>query len=539
MPILSLLLRLGLGLMVAYVLGVKVHAADDGLGDGPKIDISPPPIIASLASADTAPVTPAEDVPTVPERLPLPEKKAATAQIPATAAASGLVPTQEQIPPDAAAIIEKERAAAKQAAGAVVEKTPPPSPTDPNPTLMAREADLVKQGEKQVLEREAQIIDPLREILLREASLIAGVKEKANTQEQGPKIDRVTFADRLVLNHDFRMAKNLLQSIITSSGVSEEERAKSELLLAKIDLYENHSSDAVVKLSSWLAQYPRRPESPFIYYLLGQAYRDLGVYELARDNFYRVMSGTLMNATASTSESYDKEKRLVRAAVWQLAETEYMHRHWDRALTYFDRFYNQNPSGDQLVEASLYRKADCQFQMRHESEAITGYEKAIAVAPFHPFAPEAWLRLYFLYGDAKQPKKQAEAMQALTWLVKNLQPDRQAYWQQRAVAMIMELPLENRSQLVALRDGLRTRADDPSWKPLYGYLNELSSRLTLDRPDHSTLPTSGAPQSADEWAQWKNDYTRKRDKLQEEAKSLLQRQPVNAPVQPRAVPTQG
>lgn len=405
---------------------------------------------------------------------------------------------------------------------------------------IVRESTVLKQAEKLVLKREAEIIDPIRELLLREATILASATEKPEKKTVAAvKYDRVSAAEKLVANHDFRMAVALLRDIDSGKNSSPEEKARAQLLLAKIDLHQNRPTDAVVKLSAWLGDNPRRKESPFVYYLLGQAYRDLGVYELARDNFYRVMSGSLVAVSNSDDPNYSGEKRLVRAAVWQLAETEYMHHNWERALTFFDRFYTQNPTGDQLVEASLYRKADCQYQMRHRPEAIAGYEKALAVAPFHPFAPEAWLRLYFLYGAEKQPQKQAEAMQALTWVIKNLQPNRLGYWQQRAVAMVMELPVESRSQLVTLRDGLRTRAEDPSWKPLYGYLNEMCSRITLDRNEHDRPPQAGSPQSADEWAQWKGEYTRKREQLQEQAKPLLERQPVGEPAKKKGVPTQG
>lgn len=517
----ALLIRLGLALLVAYVLGTKSSAAENANSDGPTIDIAPPPILAQLASADPLPVAtpaPVAATPTEPAATPVVTTTPAPTEAPSQPAATAPEPTP----------------------------APAPVPEVDASTLLARESAVLKQAEKKVLEREAQIVDPIRELLLREATLITAATAHKTETKSAPvvKFDRVSMAEKLVLANDFRMAVTLLRNIESSAGVSEEERARAQLLLAKIDLHQGRPTDAVVKLSAWLAEFPRRRESPFVYYLLGQCYRDLGVYELARDNFYRVMSGTLMAVANSDDPSYASEKKLVRAAVWQLAETEYMHQNWERALTYFDRFYSQNPSGDQLVEASLYRKADCQYQLRQNPAAIANYEKALAVAPFHPFAPEAWLRLYFLYGASHQPQKQAEAMQALTWVVKNLQPNRLAYWQQRAVSMVMELPLENRTQLVTLRDGLRNRADDPSWKTLYGYLDDMCSRLTLiadreQRTPREKPPQAGAPQSADEFVQWKNDYTRKRDQLQEQAKSLLKRQPVGDSVKPRGVPTQG
>ena len=526
----ALLIRLGLALLVAYVIGPKVSGAEGSLSEGPSIDIAPPPILATLASVEPAPATTAAPTvtivaePTTPAVTAAPVAPAVTAP-PAekTVTAPAPAPTPTPAPaPVTVATPEVEASA-----------------------LLARENAVLKQAETKLLERESQIIDPIRELLLREATLITAATQKPNTKPATPpKFDRVSMAEKLVLTNDFRMAVLLLRDIESSAGVSEEERARAQLLLAKIDLHQGRSSDAVVKLSAWLAEFPRRKESPFVYYLLGQAYRDLGVYELARDNFYRVMSGTLMSVANSDDPNYNSEKKLVRAAVWQLAETEYMHQNWERALTYFDRFYSQNPSGDQLVEASLYRKADCQYQLRQQPTAISSYEKALAVAPFHPFAPEAWLRLYFLYGATHQPKKQAEAMQALTWVVKNLQPNRLAYWQQRAVSMVMELPLENRTQLVSLRDGLRNRADDPSWKALYGYLDEMCSRITLVASHDSDKqrekpPQAGTPQAPDEFVQWKSDYVRKREQLQEQAKSLLKRQPVNESVKPRGVPTQG
>lgn len=477
MSISALLIRLGLALILAHVLSVKASAQEETAA--PKVEVV-------AAQPEPAAETP--------KLAPLPEPELTASEV-----------------------VEREAA-------------------------IFHEASVLKQAEKLVLQREAQIVDPIRELLLREATILTAATEKPTVKTVAEKRDRVYMAEKLVANHDFRMAITLLRDIDRSSGATEDERARAQLILAKIDLHNNNATAAVVKLSSWLSEFPRRRESPFVYYLLGQAYRDLGVYELSRDNFYRVLSGSLVAVSNSDDPNYNSEKKLVRAAVWQLAETEYMHHNWDRALTFFERFYTQNPSGDQLVEASLYRKADCQYQMRHRTEAIAGYEKALAVAPFHPFAPEAWLRLYFLYGSEQQMQKQADALQALSWVIKNLQPNRIPYWQQRAVAMIMELPVENRMHLVTLRDGLRNRVDDPGWKTLYSYLDDMCSRITLDRSDyadHGKLPEAGAPQSADEWAQWKSDYTHKREQLQEQAKSLLDRKPVGEQAKKKGEPTQG
>lgn len=410
------------------------------------------------------------------------------------------------------------------------------APANPDVPVLEREASLVNKAEEKLLAREKQIVDPMRDLLIREANLVAAASEKPLPKT--PTIDRVTFAEKLVKQSDFRMAINLLRDITHNDAANDDERSRAQLLLGRIALQQGRSTDAVVELSAWLGNFPRRRESPYVYFLLGQAYRDLGVYEQARDNFYRVLSGSLMSVQSNEGD-FDREKKLVRAAVWQLAETEYQHRNWERALTFFDRFTTQNPSGDQLVEAAMYRKADCKYQMRRTDDATVSYEKALAVAPFHPFAPEAWLRLYFLYGQSQRLEKQAEALHALTWIVKSLQPDRMAYWQQRGVNMLMELPQENRISFVTLRDNLRRRADEPGWQPIYQYLDALCSRLTLDQA--SVTPVSATSQSTDDFAKWKTDYTRARQDLQKRAKPLLDRPPIAAPafVDKSATNTQG
>lgn len=390
--------------------------------------------------------------------------------------------------------------------------------------LMVREADLIQQAQGRVTGRKTPISDPISDLIIHEAALIAAAGTTPQLIATKP-IDRVSVAERMVANEDYRMAASILKDIAKSTGATEDERARAELILAQISLHQGKQSDAVIQLSAWLGEFPRRRESPFVHFLLGQCYRDLGAYEQARDNFYRVMSGSLVAASASDNGSFSQEKKLVRAAIWELAETEYEQRNWERALTFFERFNTQHPAGDQLMEASLFRKADCQYQMHQMDEATQGYEKALAIAPFHPFAPEAWLRLYFLYGMQQRPQKQNEAMQALSWIVSTLQPNRVAYWQQRGISMMLELPQEGRPQLVQLRNTLRDRADDPGWKPIVDYLDDLCSRITLDK-SAPQLTQIDAPRSGDSWAQWKTDYTQKRDQLQQEAKPLLERGPM-------------
>jgi tetratricopeptide (TPR) repeat protein len=409
--------------------------------------------------------------------------------------------------------------------------------------LRAHETALVQQAVQKTPAQKNALPEEIRNILLREASLVSAATTPPNVT---PRVDRVTYVESMIRNNDYRMALGLLSDIVHSDTATPEERGRAQLLLGQIALHQHRNADAVVELSSWLANFPRRKESPFVYFLLGQCYREMGAYEQARENFYRVLSSSLITANNNdTSVAFTQEKKLVRAAVWQLAETEYERRNWDKALTYFDRFNSQNPSGDQLVEASLYRRSDCLYQLRRNDESVQAYEKAIAIAPFHPFAPEAWLRLYFLYGMADRRQKQADAMQALVWTVNTLQPERLAYWQQRGVGMLLELPSTDNSQLVDLRDALKNRATEDGWKQICAYLDQMADRITLDKahPPAPTLvtqtdkadaevpapPTAGTPQSADEYAKWIEDYTRRREQLQEQTKSWMDRTPVAAP----------
>lgn len=316
-----------------------------------------------------------------------------------------------------------------------------------------------------------------------------------NSQDPSKTIqkDAMTTAEWFTDRKEYIMAKNIINQAFSHQHLLPENRSRGLLLLARIARETGNPSEALVNLQTWIEQFPGRPELPIVNFRIARLYRQMRSYDRAREYFYRTMSSLIALASGKEEGVVQSEQRLSQAAKWELAETEYQAGNWKRAFELFERFRKQTPNATDLVEASAYRQGDCLYQQGLLLESAEAYQNALAIGPFHPFAPEAWVRLVQIYGVQKDFNAQGEALQSLIWLVSEAYPSEGPYWQRRVANVLIDFVKDKPEEAHKLLITLDRAQPSSGWKKIKEFLADLTAR-------QDKTPT--AANSSDGWDQW-------------------------------------
>lgn len=309
---------------------------------------------------------------------------------------------------------------------------------------------------------------------------------------------------------DYRNAENVVQGIIDNENSSQDDLASANLMLADIARIQHKDSKALVILNKWTNTFPAHPLLPKVNFTLGQIYRNMHSYDRAREYFYRALSSDVAMAVRSENGGSSLDLRLSQAAKWELAETEFQAENWDRSYELFQRFKVQNPEAEELCQAASYRQADCLYCLNKTPDAIKAYERILATASFHPFAPEAWLKLITLYGRAGQMRQKGKALETFIWLIHNSYPKQEAYWQRRCASILIEFVKDRPDDVRSLLTALETSRVDDGWTALTLFFRLLAARQ--DTPLDDSAPASPEDKA---WRDWRRQVEANNDKYKQ------------------------
>ncbi len=339
--------------------------------------------------------------------------------------------------------------------------------------------------------------------------------------------DPVEAAAEFVRRKDHVMAVTLLDNLLQRRDLTKDVKARALFLRAMITLETGKQSEAIVRLSSWLEQFPDRPEASNAYLILGQCFRDMQATYRAREAFYRTLTSAVAKAAKSDKVDLSTPQLLRKAATWEIAETEYQSANWERADELFQRFREQNPESTELSNTALYRQADCSYQLGDLLKSTEKYQTALAVSPFHPFAPEAQLRLITLFGLAENPKKQSQALESFIWLIRNLHQDQTGYWQQRCASLLLDNLKADPQKQSALLNELITIENSEELKGIFDYYKMLLSRTENTA---QVISESGKKQRDEGWHEWKEALTKMQNKIENDLKTTTEVKADHSPV---------
>ncbi|MFH1066767.1 MAG: hypothetical protein V1746_02550 [bacterium] len=317
-----------------------------------------------------------------------------------------------------------------------------------------------------------------------------------------PQESMIESARSLYENKKYAEAEIALKKILEDETLSPRLRSQSMLLLGGLLKDINRQEEALQALHSWKIQFPSYPELPRVNFLLGRVYRDMQEYGRAREHFQLALDA-LTERAANPYKTVDVEndKRLGLVTRWEQAETEYQSGDWRRARQMFEQFKLQNPEVKDLVEASLYRQGDCSYKLGERYESIKNYKTALIFGPFHPFSPEAWLKLMELYGQEDSFDQQFYALHAFTWIVNEVHPEDSAYWQQQAAETLLQFAQDRPEEAKAFAEILKKKNVD--WVVFSNFLEQVAHRKKLQTV---SLPV---PQGYSRWVEWQEKVSEK------------------------------
>ncbi len=313
-------------------------------------------------------------------------------------------------------------------------------------------------------------------------------RQKPDAPEELPPF--LKRADYLRDHNDTVLAIAYLRQVASNRDLSPPERARAILELADCLTARNEDAEALSWLKIWLELFPGRPEAGAVAYRTGTLYSRMGLFDLARDAYYRTLSSTVNQGEVQSAEDLKQYTRLTEATLLGLAENEYNGGQWARAAKLFDRYQKAAPTASPASRArASFLQADCYYQLKQADQAQGLYEQTLQQNPFHPLAPEARLRLYHLYLLKNDPIRAQQELQALVWTVRTVWPQDESYWQKRTAEFLLTL---NKSNTTVMAPLLQKALDlPPEGKPWQATLDHYS-RLVAFQTKFSDVPENGA-----------------------------------------------
>jgi len=277
-------------------------------------------------------------------------------------------------------------------------------------------------------------------------------------------------------HRDSQMAVTYLEKVVINHDLPARYRAQAILELADSLGETNQTAEELCWLKIWMQMYPARPEVGAVAYRMGYLYTQMGLSDLARDQFYLALSNAVNHGEVQGAADLQEYTRLTTGTLWALAMNEYQSGDWSRAAELFDRYRHeaQSPTPDSLARAE-YFQADCLYQLRQNAQATTAYQTALKDNPFHPLGPEARLRLYHLDMLANQPLEAQAELESLVWTVRTVWPKDEAYWQKRTAELLLGLNRRNANILPPLlAKSEQLPAQDKAWQAELGHYDKLA-----------------------------------------------------------------
>ncbi len=308
-----------------------------------------------------------------------------------TSAATAPIATPSLPPPALPAVITSELPATPVDASVTPEK--------PETTEVADEHEARSLASAEVLTPAKLALDP--QSLAHQAVL-----DQLSGQTQ--------LAQRAAASGDTATAEQAYERLLTLPASTAEKRTA---LLQMAAFYKEHHllAKATAVYEKILALFPDDPANPTLYFDLGRAYREAGLYDLAISRFYSVL-----NAAISQNDGQEEtraRRNLSLLARFEIAEASYAKRDYAAASKFYSRLQLlELPASDRPVVA--FKNAQSLFQLEDFAAAAAALRGFIDEYPASQHAPEARNLLARSFQKLKRPREATETVLTLLRLEK-------------------------------------------------------------------------------------------------------------------------
>ncbi len=222
------------------------------------------------------------------------------------------------------------------------------------------------------------------------------------------------LAQRAAASGDTATAEQAYERLLTLPAPTAEKR---NALLQMGAFYKGHRqlAKAAAVYEKILALFPDDPANPNLYFDLGRAYRDAGLYDLAISRFYSVL-----NAAISQNDGQEEtraRRNLSLLARFEIAEASYAKGDFAAASKFYSRLQLlELPATDRPTVA--FKNAQSLFQLEDFAAAAAALRHFIEEFPASPRTPEARNLLARSFQKLKRPGEATETVLTLLRLEK-------------------------------------------------------------------------------------------------------------------------
>jgi tetratricopeptide (TPR) repeat protein len=303
-----------------------------------------------------------------------------------------------------------------------------------------------------------------------------GAKGKGSHKSEDP--DEPTAGKMLeVLRSQVRFqspeVSEALANAIIKMAPRSAEAAESLLLLARTATSEKRYGDAIIYYEQWrllvFEEKLQTRETPIALLELGRAYRNIGALRIANETFYLV---------ATTSRNVEKSASpIVKLAQWEVAETTFEIRDWERARKLYEMFIGTHTTSDPLSHSAFYRIAECEARLGNEDQEATSYQQALTYSPKHPKAAEAHFALMNIYLNHKNYPMASDSINLLSKSVAGSGAQEILSWKERVGESLFHHMFADHSYEYAenILDSLANMDPSTSWQQQVKRWRALSS----------------------------------------------------------------
>lgn len=266
---------------------------------------------------------------------------------------------------------------------------------------------------------------------------------------------------------------------------------------------QNHS-EAILDYERWkayaLQQDEFDPQMASVLIELGREYRKVGSSLTAIETFYRAMTYGRQSAA---------DVSVLRMARWEVAETTYLMKNWERARRLYEIFLDADEQKDFLTETAYYRVGDCWRAQGDENSMILSYQQALSNNDQHPYAPEARMALLQCFLDRENLPAWTKTLNEFADSVALMQPADAIYWKRRSGELLYGLLFKKQNydkafQVLQALEKMDPRNEEwlqqiARWKGLvyiqkkeWDNAKSILAAKQLSRPEETTPPTSPA-----------------------------------------------
>jgi tetratricopeptide (TPR) repeat protein len=260
-----------------------------------------------------------------------------------------------------------------------------------------------------------------------------GIKESetGNYSDSNSVTALLNVLQHQIQNQSWEISSALTERIIESAKPGSPEVFEALLLISHYAAEQGRHSEAILYLERWQAELAqsgaKNPNTAQSLLNLGREYRHVGAMKSAEDNFYAAL------ASARASQG---NPAIIKMAQWEIAETAYIKRDFERASHLFGMFTEGYNAADPMTQSAFYRIGDCYQSLSDENQAAIAYERALGNNDRHPMAPEAYLSLMEIFMKRENFTLVSKALKDLATSVSNRPATEINYWKRRSGEML-------------------------------------------------------------------------------------------------------